>query len=1035
MNRLTILICTYNRVALLERTLESLNNALRPRNWTVDLLVVANACTDNTHDLLETYKSNRNIDGHSIPLEWIAEPTPGKSHALNNAISRLTADVVAFVDDDHVVDRNFIVSICNAADRHPDTNLFCGRILPNWDGREPRWVHDEGPYRIYPLPVPKQDFGKNARHIDINGPIPGGGNQIFRVPALKQIGHFSVDLGPRGHDLGGGEDTEFILRALRSGERLIYEPSIVQYHHVDLSRFKINYLIRKAYHRSRASTQLTRSSGYGVPLYAWRKLIQYIAGVALSLSWVRKRFFLIRTAASLGEISGMRAAKDRSRLGHGLSQFTPLWPLILVLVGFACSIGGVGYSGHQRTALQCLIIPATTSAFVTLILLISSLTTFSRTGPTLRAEILAHYRRYTLLALLRLTYWVWIILSLMGGLGMALYFWSCIALETSANLWGFFVASLAGIIVIPAIQFCRHLLFLPGSICASLNFLPSRLYSLWRYLSKTRLNKAIISLLAAAMLILFISTARLLASSQFGVLLSTWGIVAIYFGLVTWALWDPEPKASTTACRARTPNILMIGSDTLRFDRLGAFSYRRRLTPHIDTLATRGTLFTQCYVPCARTAPSLLSLLTGTWPHNHRVRDNFIADDETRLSVPGLPEILRQQGYVTAAVSDWCGGDMRKFPLGFDFLDLPSDQWNIKYQIRQGPKNIRLMLSLFTHNRFGKTFLPELYYLAGIPMTREVGRRGRQVLAALSQTEKPFFLNIFLSTTHPPFGSEYPYYTSFADPNYQGESKFVMARLTDPFDIIRRQGQPKEDFDLNQILDLYDGCVKSFDDEVGRILEFLSNNQLDKNTIVVIYSDHGMEFFEHGTWGQGNSAIGDFSPRVPLLIRDPRKEGPVIVDSIVRSIDIAPTLLELVNLPSPSSMDGVSLARALGDASACPELDAFYETGIWIADLPGLPERHLRYPHLLELLDIPDRDTGTLAIKPQYSMITVEAKDRMIRSGRWKLVYQPFVDGYRLLLFDVSVDPNCMANLADANPEVTIALWKKLDVWLHETQN
>jgi arylsulfatase A-like enzyme len=249
----------------------------------------------------------------------------------------------------------------------------------------------------------------------------------------------------------------------------------------------------------------------------------------------------------------------------------------------------------------------------------------------------------------------------------------------------------------------------------------------------------------------------------------------------------------------------MIGSDTLRADRLGAANYHRSLTPFLDALAKRGTQFKTCYVPCARTAPSLVSLMTGTWPHTHGVRDNFVGDNETRLPVAALPQILADHGYRTAAVSDWSGGDLGKFPLGFDQLDLPKDQWNIKYLIRQGPKDLRLFLSLFTHNHIGKRILPEIYYLAGIPLTRLVGSDARSLISELAQEERPFFLNVFISTTHPPFGSEYPYYTLWSDPAYAGESKFVMARLTDPWEIIRRQGDTRKEFDLDQIIDLYDG--------------------------------------------------------------------------------------------------------------------------------------------------------------------------------------------------------------------------------------
>ena len=98
-----------------------------------------------------------------------------------------------------------------------------------------------------------------------------------------------------------------------------------------------------------------------------------------------------------------------------------------------------------------------------------------------------------------------------------------------------------------------------------------------------------------------------------------------------------------------------------------------------------------------------------------------------------------------------------------------------------------------------------------------------------------------------------------------------------------------------------------------------------------------------------------------------------------------------------------------------------------------MPDRHLRYPNLLELLEVPDRDSGTLALKAQYAGITVAAKDRMIRSGGWKLVYQPLVDGYSLQLFDVESDPMCKINVAAVHPEITTTLWRKMEAWLNDS--
>lgn len=206
------------------------------------------------------------------------------------------------------------------------------------------------------------------------------------------------------------------------------------------------------------------------------------------------------------------------------------------------------------------------------------------------------------------------------------------------------------------------------------------------------------------------------------------------------------------------------------------------------------------------------------------------------------------------------------------------------------------------------------------------------------------------------------------------------------------------------------------------------------NTIVVVYSDHGMEFFEHDTWGQGNSAVGEASPRIPLVIRDPRLPGRGRIDAVVRSIDLAPTLLELVDAPPADGTDGVSLADCLAGKD-CPELDAFNETGIWITDIPGLPASHLRYPDLLELIDVPEHESGTLGIKSKYCPRIMAAKDRMIRRGRWKLVYQPLENGHLLQLFDLETDPMCLHDVADQHTAVTADLWARLQGFLDASSN
>jgi len=317
---LEILICTHNRVGLLESAIDSLNQASRPGSVHVSLLVIANACTDGTRDFLRDYARRVENEG-TLPLRWYEEKKPGKSHALNLGISVLNSDMVAFVDDDHRVDCNFLVRIADAWHDYPVADLWCGRILPDWDGWEPAWAHERDKYVIYPLPVPKQVFGDEPKALSVKGRLPGGGNLIVRCTCFKELGGFSIDLGPKGHDLGGGEDSEFVLRALDSGLVLQYVPHIVQYHYVDVERFTLWYVMKKAYQRSRSITQIEGGGSWGVPKYVWRKLMGYVLHIVTSLYWPEQRFYLVRLAATWGEVSGYwHAWRSVKESAHGSGE-------------------------------------------------------------------------------------------------------------------------------------------------------------------------------------------------------------------------------------------------------------------------------------------------------------------------------------------------------------------------------------------------------------------------------------------------------------------------------------------------------------------------------------------------------------------------------------------------------------------------------------------------------------------------------------------------------------------------------------------
>ena len=1031
MRRLCVLICTHDRADLLARTLASLQSAVRPRDWQVNILVLANACTDSTHALLEKERQAGRQDLTRLPLDWLVEPRPGKSYALNTAIPHVkNSDVVTFVDDDHRIDGQYLAEICRAADIHPDISMFCGRILPEWDGSEPDWVHDEGPYKIRPLPIPRSDGGPAPRELTQSDATPGGGNLFLRGRVFDRVGEFPTELGPHGHDLGGGEDSVFVERALSHGERLMYVPGVLQYHYVDRERLNFTYVLRKAYQRARTSV-ISQHLRTGIPLYQWRKLGEYLLALAFAFSELRLRFYLVRIATIVGEMAGQAAAKWVPAMRPDEKRRNRKYMAAISIF----SIGGMAAAlSQEKSSMMLGMGSLTTAALIfTVALGIKSIADFTHTGPRLRDEILQHYRSYATFAFLRLLGYAYVLLSVLAGLGVLTYF----ALNELAggvpSFGSSMVVGIASILLLTGLQFSRHLLLLPANIAASYNYRISRLYPFWKWLSTSKLGVLTWIFVGAPTAVTGSTVVIQFFRGEFAAAMA-FGAAAL--GYVTLGLWlrQSEPPPVYSKDKSHSPNILMIGSDTLRSDRLQE-SYEKNAAPFLRSMAEYGVLFSQCYVPCARTSPSLLSLLTGCWPHRFGVRDNYVPDEATHIQVDTLPRLLKQHGYYTAALSDWCGADMGKFDLGFNYADVPEDQWNIKLFIRQGPKDLRLFLSLFARNRLGKYFLPEIYFLGGVPQTDEMGLEARHLISHLASQDQPFFLNIFFSTTHGPFGSEYPYYTRYSAPDYQGESKFVMARVTDPWEIIRRQAEPREAFDLDQIINLYDGCVSRFDDEVRHMMDFLHRSGVAENTIVVVYSDHGMEFFEHDTWGQGNSATSDVSNRIPLLIRVPWMDSGHQVTQPVRSIDLVPTLLELAGIDPVTEMDGVSLVRFLQDPSSKPDLDVFSETGIWLTDLPGTPEGHLRYPKLLDLLTVRDIATGTISLKPELEDLIVRAKDRMIRRGRWKLVYLPLYEGHVLKLFDLEQDPGCLIDVSKDNLDVVSDLWIRLESWIcHDTK-
>jgi choline-sulfatase len=292
------------------------------------------------------------------------------------------------------------------------------------------------------------------------------------------------------------------------------------------------------------------------------------------------------------------------------------------------------------------------------------------------------------------------------------------------------------------------------------------------------------------------------------------------------------------------PNLILITVDTLRADHLGCYGYRASSTPTIDALAKEGYLFSRAYAQVPLTLPSHYSILSGTFPFYHGVRDNSVSRHN---GPPLVSEALRRNGYRTAAfvgsfILDSRFGLDRGFDYYYDDFDLPQR---------------------------GGTDLSHVERPAG-----EVIGKAR---AWLASGKGPFFAWIHLFDPHDPYSPPEPYKSRFASSPYDGEISYV-------------------------------------DHEIGVLLSALREQGLLGRTDVILTSDHGEGLGDHGEFTHG-LFLYDSTIHVPLIVRlaDRRTSGRRI-EEVVRSIDIAPTILQLAGIQRPATMQGESLASLLWSA-------------------------------------------------------------------------------------------------------------------------
>jgi len=466
-------------------------------------------------------------------------------------------------------------------------------------------------------------------------------------------------------------------------------------------------------------------------------------------------------------------------------------------------------------------------------------------------------------------------------------------------------------------------------------------------------------------------------------------IAVIFITLATIYTVRWETIAIKAKTKTELPNILLIGTDSLRPKNLSYFGYFRP-TPNIDALLARSTAFTAAKASLARTFSAFTSIFTSSFPPDHKIRHMFPRPEEVNHNWETIVKKLNQLGYETGLVSDFAGDHFARIDYGFKFRKTP--HLTMSNLIRQRCLEYHYFLQGFLIHPLGRKIFPVMWIMPLNIDPYYVTDASKSFIRRSILRKKPFFLTYFSSNCHFPYGSPYPYYKLYTPPDYRGKNKFRKIDMMKTHSGFRVSEEDRE-----QIVALYDGAVRLFDDQLKEILDFLKASRVENNTLIVLFSDHGESLYEdHFGSGHGDHLRGPYSNNMTLAFHSPFEEFPVkVIDKTVRDIDIAPTLLDMLGVAIPANYRGTSLLPFMR-GKEFNGLPAYLETGIWYTrDTPYIPNRpRIYYPDVTTILEI-DPQSDELILKKDYQRIVIEAKHRGLELNSKKYIFMPARIGFR----------------------------------------
>lgn len=407
---------------------------------------------------------------------------------------------------------------------------------------------------------------------------------------------------------------------------------------------------------------------------------------------------------------------------------------------------------------------------------------------------------------------------------------------------------------------------------------------------------------------------------------------AITLGLSAFVSKAQQPDVAGPS----RPNILFIPVDDLRPE-LGVYGNKVIKTPNLDALANKGALFMSTYCQQAVCNPSRASLLTGLRPDETKVWD---LETDFRAALPKavtLPQFFKEHGYTALAIgktfhntiADTISWDYRFHLPGFPFdadatyageENLAILNKKIAVMKANGKKPDALGVYYTKANSEESADVSDDAYYDGAQTTKAIG-----LLKSLSKSTKPFFLSVGFYKPHLPFNAPKKYWDLYDEntlpiapnpfppkgsPAYAVHGDQELRWYMDHTDLPLPQEKPLDAASQRKLVHGYYACVSYIDAQVGRLMHTLDSLGLAKNTIIVLWGDHGWKLGEHNAWAKQTNY--EIDTHVPMIVAGPGVQATgAKITALTEFVDIYPSLLEMTGFKVPSNLEGKSFVPLL----------------------------------------------------------------------------------------------------------------------------